>query len=250
VSITPLKSSIVCTHELRPGTTVCWHCRHTVRIAARARRRRLLLRLSAAGIVLVTLGAAGALSASAIRGHTVLRRPRAFTVASKGKAAGADSVARKASAPTMPAGITPAPIPIAPAVVEQAGAVHTGAPFLPIVPLGTTTLRDGPTVTRADSEVTLSFDMPMIRTRIPAKFEHLVRTTLPAIYGNAVDGVLSKLADGDIARQGDLLSELPTRGVRIPVNAAWMIALYPEVRPGHDGPLVVRYRVSVVARSE
>jgi hypothetical protein len=116
--------------------------------------------------------------------------------------------------------------------------------------VGASTLRDGPTVIRADSVVTLSFDIPLIRTRIPAKFEHLVRTTLPAIYGRGVDTVLSKIAEGDIARQGDLLSELPKRGVRIPVNAAWMIALFPETRPGQDGPLVVRYRVSVVARAE
>ena len=128
--------------------------------------------------------------------------------------------------------------------------MHARAPFLPIVPVGASTLRDGPTVVRADSVVTLSFDIPLIRTRIPAKFEHLVRTTLPAIYGRGVDTVLSKIAEGDIARQGDLLSELPKRGVRIPVNAAWMIALFPETRPGQDGPLVVRYRVSVVARAE
>lgn len=246
--ITPLKSSVICSHELRPGTTVCWHCRHTARVAARARRKRVVLRVSAAGIVLATLGAAGALSASAIRGRSAARTreqaPASVVTAQKGAAR--DSVALHAPAPNA---ATPAsPIPT---VTQQASVVvHARAPFLPIVPVGTSTLRDGPTVVRADSVVTLSFDIPLIRTRIPAKFEHLVRATLPAIYGRGVDTVLSKIADGDIARQGDLLSELPKRGVRIPVNAGWMIALFPETRPGQDGPLVVRYRVSVVARAE
>ena len=246
--ITPLKSSVICSHELRPGTTVCWHCRHTARVAARARRKRVVLRVSAAGIVLATLGAAGALSASAIRGRSAAR-PRVQSPANgvtARKAATRDSVALQAPAPNAAAPVSPTPT-----VTQQASVVvHARAPFLPIVPVGASTLRDGPTVVRADSVVTLSFDIPLIRTRIPAKFEHLVRTTLPAIYGRGVDTVLSKIAEGDIARQGDLLSELPKRGVRIPVNAAWMIALFPETRPGQDGPLVVRYRVSVVARAE
>ena len=87
-----------------------------------------------------------------------------------------------------------------------------------------------------------------MRTRIPAKFEHLVRSTLPAIYGSSIDSVLAKVPDGGIVGQGDLLSELPSRGARIPVNAAWTLALYPETRPGENGPLVIRYRVSLVAK--
>ncbi len=238
MSITPTKSSIVCTHELRPGTTVCWHCRHTARIAARERRKKLMLRMSAGAIVLATLGAAGALSASAIRGWSGARRAKSQVALASTSKALADAPQR---------GATPGPT----AVVQQGDVVaRTTAPFIPIVPVGASTLRDGPTVLRSDSGVTLSFDIPLIRTRMPTKFEHLVRTTLPAIYGRGVDSVLAKIADGDIARQGDLLSELPKRGVRIPVNAAWMFALYPETRPGLDGPLVVRYRVSVVSRSE
>jgi hypothetical protein len=247
VSITPLKSSIVCTHELRPGTTVCWHCRHTARLAARERRKKLVLRMSTAAIVFATLGAAGALGASAIRSYSGGWRPiRRQRVASLAKPMTDSAVSKARTQVAASALSSPAP-----AMVQQGEVVaRATAPFLPIVPVGTSTLRDGPTVLRADSVVTLSFDMPLIRTRIPAKFEHLVRTTLPAIYGKGVDTVLSKLADGDIARQGDLLSELPKRGVRIPVNADWMFALYPETRPGHDGPLVVRYRVAVVARAE
>ena len=93
---------------------------------------------------------------------------------------------------------------------------HSKAPFAPVVPQGQSSLPDGPTAVRADSLVTVSFDTPMTRTRIPAKFERLVRSTLTAVYGQSIDSVLSKIPEGGIARQGDLVSELPTRGVRIP----------------------------------
>jgi hypothetical protein len=61
-----------------------------------------------------------------------------------------------------------------------------------------------------------------------------------------VRDVLTKIPDGGLSSQGDLLGELPTRGMRIPVGSEWMIRLFPETRAGQDGPLVVRYRVSVV----
>jgi hypothetical protein len=58
--------------------------------------------------------------------------------------------------------------------------------------------------------------------------------------------VMRKLPFGAIATQGDLINELPTRGIRIPVDSAWVIRLVPETRTGKDGPLVVRYRVRLV----
>lgn len=241
MSITPSKGSAVCTHERGPGTTMCIHCRYEARTTARARRKRILLRSSVVVIVATTLGAAGVLSAAAIRARTsarpVIRRtPDVAT-----------------TAPKAAANVQPQPIQVAtggPAVAQRDTVTHSKAPFAPVVPQGQSSLPDGPTALRADSLVTVSFDAPMTRTRIPAKFERLVRTTLPAVYGRSIDSVLSKIPEGGIARQGDLVSELPTRGVRIPVNAEWTIALYPETRPGHDGPLVVRYRVSVVTKTE
>jgi hypothetical protein len=35
--------------------------------------------------------------------------------------------------------------------------------------------------------------------------------------------------------------------VRLPARYGWAIRLWPGVRPGQDGPLVVTYRVSVEA---
>jgi hypothetical protein len=200
-----------------------------------------MMRASAAAIVVTMLGAVGVLSAAAIRARTSLHKTDRRTTSDPRST---PEVAVATSAPQA-AGVS------SPQVVQRADSVaHSKAPFAPVVPQGPSSLPDGQTAVRTDSLVTVSFDMPMIRTRIPAKFERLVRSTLPAVYGPSIDSVLSKIPEGGIARQGDLVSELPTRGVRIPVNAEWTIALYPETRPGQDGPLVIRYRVSVVGKTE
>ncbi len=122
----------------------------------------------------------------------------------------------------------------------------TRAPFAPVLPQGQSQLADGITATRRDSVVVVSFDTKLARTRRPDKFEQFVRTTLPSIYGTAVDSVLRKVPVGALAGQGDLVNELPTRGMRIPASSGWTITLFPMTRPGQDGPLVVQYRVSVI----
>ena len=110
--------------------------------------------------------------------------------------------------------------------------------------MGQSSLPDSVVAIRGDSEVVVSFDLMMIRTRRAQKFEQFVRSTLPQIYGRAATDALSKIPDGGLAAQGELLDELPKKGMRIP-GAGWTIRLFPETRPGQDGPLVVRYRVSV-----
>jgi hypothetical protein len=227
---------------------------------SRDRRKRLILRASAFAIVATTLGAVGVLGASAIRGYGATRRVEQRVdhgvAQSSPKPPDLPPAATTAAAEiTQPQTPTPSPVVQQADTAAHAGVVaaapeHSKAPLSPVVPQGESSLPDGPTAVRADSLVTVSFDTPLIRTRIPAKFERLVRSTLTAVYGRSIDSVLSKIPEGGIARQGDLVSELPTRGVRIPVNSDWTIALYPETRPGHDGPLVVRYRVSVVAKSD
>jgi len=117
--------------------------------------------------------------------------------------------------------------------------------IVPIIPAGESMLADGVVASRSDGIVTVSFDKPMIRTRIPDKFERFLRTTLPAIYGARIDSSLTRLPIGALARQGDLISVLPASGVRIPIDASWELRVFPETRPGVEGPLVVRYRATV-----
>lgn len=228
------ETNIVCTHERRPGTTVCLHCRHEALLAAQARRKRLLLRGSAVSAAVLSVVVVGALGAMAIRGRM-------------------KALPRAAQAAEVVAVATPLDTAKAPATtVKQQGDVapRAIAPLTPVLAPGQTTLDGGITAERTDSVVTLSFDTPMTRTRIPEKFERFVRATLPRIYGAAADSALARVPDGGIAGQGNLLYDLPSRGVHIPLDKGWQIALYPETRPGEDGPLVIRYRVSVVAQQD
>src|SRR5690349_9918944 len=100
---------MICTHERRPGTTVCLHCRHAERLAARARRKRFLLRASAVGIVATVFVAGGVAAAVTIRGKLAPRhaarvapvtRPTAPTIDSASGTRAVDTpVATVASTP-------------------------------------------------------------------------------------------------------------------------------------------------------
>jgi hypothetical protein len=211
------------------------HCRHEARVVARERRKRLMLRGSAVAVVIAIVGVAGILSAGALRSRGEKGAGPVVQVASSTRSTKAD---------TQPA--------IAP-VTQQGEVAHRTAAtptIAPIVPVGESSLGEGVAAVRADSVVLLTFDTPMSRTRIPEKFEHFVRTTLPRVYGPVADSALARVPAGSLARsQRELLYELPTRGMHIPLRDGRNIVLYPETRPGDDGPLVIRYRVSVTAQN-
>jgi hypothetical protein len=233
-----------CPHELRPGTTVCLHCRWEAKSAARKRRRRLLMKGSSGLALLTTLAVMGLVGRVTIMQHMSTLGLGSATVTSD---AGGDAakpmpeLRRQAPATQQGANTARSATPAAASTTTSAL-----APVSPVVPQGQSTLPDSLMATRADSVITVSFDRTMIRTRNPWKFERLVRSTLPALYGAAADSALSRIPEGGLARQGDLINELPTRGMRIPVAPGWSFTLFPITRPGHDGPLVTQYRVSVV----
>ena len=77
---------------------------------------------------------------------------------------------------------------------------------------------------------------------MPEKFERFLRATLPRVYGPAIEPALAAVPFGGLTAQGALLSELPTRGIRVPVGQGWTLDVFPDTRPGQDGPLVIRYR--------
>src|SRR5438552_4202461 len=68
----PPSATAKCEHEHRPGTLVCLHCRHTARLAARARRRQSAWRVGTA-----VLGATAVISTTAL--VTVVLRARFAT---------------------------------------------------------------------------------------------------------------------------------------------------------------------------
>jgi hypothetical protein len=242
-----------CTHDVRPGTTVCLYCRQEQRAAAAANRRRMTVRSSIVAIVFVVAAAAIYVA----RSQPSSSEPLVET-APDPNSSGATSVADTQSAPTVaaPTANTPA---TALAGTDSLGAT-TASPAPASVPAvipsaaktlrsalgpGNTALGGGVVATTAGDTVLVQFDSPMVRTRRPEKFEQLLRTTLPRIYGRELESALAAIPEGGIVTGGELLTELPARGLRVPVANGGVLTIWPETRAGRDGPLVVRYRALV-----
>lgn len=227
MSTAPHPANPICTHERRPGTTVCLLCRQEARLAAADRRKKLLLRGAAVGIVTAVVGL-GLSSASFLRGGPSTKRSAESSAAN---AAAVESIAPQGDATA--ASATSAPNPNEP--VAPPG-------FAPLLRAGETSLDYGVKAVRSDSGIAVLFDTPELRTRMPEKFERFLRWSLPQLYGARVDTLLSHIPLGQLVAQGNLLYELPTRGIHMAVDSAWHLDIYPEIRPGQDGPLVIRYR--------
>jgi len=226
-----------CTHELRPGTAVCLRCQHAERAVKRARQRRLIARGAAATLVLGVIAAVGIAGATAIRswiGTKAQEAPSSGDVSASGsEPTGADSTTGVVDASAQAATLTN------PATPRKAVA--------PLVPVGNTELPDTMVAERTGDTVRVRFDLALKRTRRADKFEVIMRSTLPQVYGAPADSALRALPFGAVARAGDLTTTLPEDGLRIPLAGGRAIAVWPETRMGRDGPLVVGYR-AVVAR--
>jgi hypothetical protein len=128
---------------------------------------------------------------------------------------------------------------------QDSAASAAAPPLKPIVAQGRTALRNGLVAVRTGDTVAVHFDTPLLRTRQPQKFEQLVRSTLPAIYGAAVESVLATVAAGELIRGVDPTTTAARHGVYLPLAEGWSLALWPETRPGRDGPLIVTYRTAL-----
>jgi len=204
--------SPVCPHGLRPGTTVCLHCRQEARAAARHRRNQLVARFS-----LITLGI-GVVVALVVGG--------VMAIAPGSEVAQADT----------------------PAIVVASSGSTTDAPpappkgLLPTIAEGRNDLGDSVYAVRAGQEVTVHFDTETLRTRFDWKFEGVVRATLPLVFGQESRTALDSIPAGTWVRGGALLTDLTQRGISLPVGEQ-RLRVWPITRQGRDGPLVVAYRV-------
>ena len=157
------------------------------------------------------------------------------------------------TAPERAPEITPdsAPVPVASVspestVVSVASVtIPTAAELAATIGEGKTSLRNGIVAERRGDEITVHFDTPLARTRRPDKFEGVLRATLPQIYGARVDSALIALPAGTLVPPHGLTTDLPTQGLYVPVPGGPTLRIWPEIRPGENGPLVVRYRVLV-----
>jgi hypothetical protein len=271
---TTYDASWACTHERRPHTTICIHCRREERAAVQLRRRRAAGRLGLTVLAVIFFSAGGVAAVTAMEGrlpsapavgrlHVNTRwldvaraRTRDLLSNFTSRAAAApvpihvspvpaDSVALTESAPSVAAKDT-----VLAALNEalrqaQDSALGGTPPMKPIVAEGRTTLSDGLVAVRTGDTVTVQFDTPKMRTRQPEKFEQLVRATLPAVFGAAADSLLATIAAGNLIRGLDLAATVPAHSIYLPLAAGWNLALWPETRPGRDGPLIVTYRAAL-----
>lgn len=177
----------------------------------------------------------------------------AFVLAIAGVAGATVIQARQSPTGAGGAVVAPAPTDTSAAAERAAAPLGTAsepasaAPLTIAVAEGETVLGDGLIAVRTGSTVTVSFDTPLTRTRRRDKFERVVRTTLPAVYGPKADSLLATIPTGSLVGAADLLGDLPTRGLRVPLADGWALTLWPATRAGRDGPLVVSYR-STLAR--
>ena len=224
-----------CPHDVGPGIAVCLRCRQERRAASRDRRRRVFYATSAVILGIAVLGAAGAAGMldSELRAAGIVLPPEPTVTAAY--------IAPVVAAPevTVPAETT---------VTSAASVTTPPAPELaPVIGEGRSDLRDGITAERSGAEVQVHFDQPLTRTRRPEKFEILVRSTLPQIYGAVADSALAAIPVGALVPREGLVTDLPTRGLVIPVRDGMTLRVWPETRPGQEGPLVVRYRATVTS---
>lgn len=229
-----------CSHDLGPGTRVCLRCRQERRDAARARQQQLVALSGVVAMGLLGVYVMGASAASAWNSSASDQRAtpaRASVVASS--VSGGAEVVQQGS----PAGATtsaPATTPAAPS-----GSAVAPPPLTLIVGEGRTALPDSLVAERGGDSVVVDFDTPATRTRRRDKFESVLRRTLPLVYGARIDSVLQTIPPGEILGGADLLTELPKRGIHLRVAQGWTLDLWPETRPGQDGPLLVSYRARV-----
>jgi hypothetical protein len=275
-SLASYDASWACQHERRPHTTVCLLCRRDERLAVLARRRRAAGRVGLIGLAIIFFAVGGVAAVTAMEGRwssaPVLEQWSAgeqwLDLARTRTREVITSLTRRASAAPIPIYASPVladSVALTEAVTivspndtvlvalneallraqDSAASAAGPPPLKPIVAEGRTALRDGLVAVRRGDTVAVHFDTPLLRTRQPDKFEQVVRATLPAIYGAAVESVLATVGVGELIRGVDPTASSATHGVYLPLAAGSRLALWPETRPGRDGPLIVTYRTAL-----
>ncbi len=270
-----LSASAKCPHELRPGTTVCLHCRRAARDARIARRNRTLRKLGFSALGLAACAYAGAAGWDAYRRGAFPQWPEivaataslpeklaAISASELGATPPVATPATRDSAPSLQPSAktdsTPALdssasvlLPVVPVVgLAPADTASTPPPapsppvLEPIVANGRTDLHDGIYALRSGDTVTVHFDTPEARTRRAEKFELIVRATLPLTYGVVAEELLASTSPGTLAGDRDVVAELPGRGIHLRTSDGRELSIWPETRPGRDGPIVVSYRAT------
>jgi hypothetical protein len=135
----------------------------------------------------------------------------------------------------------PEPTPLVSAPVTPP--VSASPKSAPLLSQGRTSLTDSIYAVRTGDSVLVNFDTHGNRTRRADKFEQMLRTTLPLVYGRRVTSSLDSVPTGALLPSRDIVGELTSQGVHLTLDNGLRISLWPQTRPSADGPLVVAYRV-------
>jgi hypothetical protein len=244
---------------------VCLHCLHAERLAARDRRHRVIVRLIAWTLsiaVVAIVGAAGVNAAT--RRQTPTSTPR---VAARHQAANPVATPRDSAPLTLattsiqlqgaPAPATATtdsaayvsnatPAAVSPTAVARADSTPASRVLGPIIPQGRTDLQDSLYAVRRGDTVVVNFDTGPARTRRADKFEMVVRQTLHSVYGAIADTLLGVVPPGKLVVASELVTTLPRAGIHLQGTHGPHVALWPQTKPGRNGPLVFAYRTIVV----
>ena len=115
----------------------------------------------------------------------------------------------------------------------------------PIIPQGRTDLQDSLYAVRRGDTVVVNFDTGPARTRRADKFELVVRQTLHSVFGAVADTLLTAVPEGKLVPVSELVTTLPKRGIHLQGPHAPHVALWPQTKPGRNGPLVFAYKAVV-----
>ena len=234
-----------CPHDIRPGTTVCLHCRKEAQLEASARVRQLIVRGAVTVAVIGVVAVAGVAAAGAMR-------------SSRAGAAPAPVVHGASMQTASMTPVSPAPEPSHPDSLLAAAGVRTDsglkavepgtapeppaaltAALAPTIAEGRTELGGGVYAERSGDTVVVHFDTPMTRTRRAEKFAGVVRSTLPRVFGGVAESLLASAPSAAFERSMPELTD-PSHPIHLGTLTLWG-----ETRPGQDGPLLVSYRAVV-----
>lgn len=261
----PRRQRIDCPHERRPGMALCLHCLHAERLATRDRRQRIIIRMIAWTLsvaVVAVVGAAGVNAATKRAPPPTASRIAVRSQVASSNAAPHDSTPVTLATTTIqlqgsPTAASPVDSSVAhattippavssPAPIAHADSTPAPSPVIgPIIPQGRTDLQDSLYAVRRGDTVVVNFDTGPARTRRADKFELVVRQTLHSVFGPVADTLLTAIPVGKLVAAGELVTTLPKRGVHLQGAHGPHVALWPQTKPGRDGPLVFAYRTVV-----
>ena len=233
-----------CPHDIRPGTTVCLHCRKEAQLEASARVRQLIVRGAVTVAVIGVVAVAGVAGAGALRSSRAAAAPApTMQTESMSPSTSSDSAALPPSHPDSllaAAGVrTDSGLKaVEPGTAPEPPAALTAA-LAPTIAEGRTELGGGVYAERSGDTVDVHFDTPMTRTRRAEKFAGVVRSTLPRVFGGVAESLLASAPSAAFERSMPELTD-PSHPIHLGTLTLWG-----ETRPGQDGPLLVSYRAVV-----